>query len=232
MAYSDLLIWQYRGKPKAKATAEIFDDLLANSLSDTAELINVLNIDEAIGVNLDLVGKHIGQSRILQDYAPIGFFGFVGGYGAMPFSRNGEGGGKWYRLRDPIKQSTSLGDTDYRFLLKGRILKNYQTASVPDVTNAARMLLGSNVTVIDNYNMTVDIKISKEYESVFKKYVIEKLDILPRQAGVKYNYIWGEIPRDIHFGFLGADTAGGFSRQRNGGAKFKLLSEELENGDS
>ena len=64
MAYSDLLIWQYQGKPKALATIKLLEQEIAQGFFDLYQLQNVLNIEEAEGDQLDLVGKHVGQIRI------------------------------------------------------------------------------------------------------------------------------------------------------------------------
>lgn len=225
MSYADLLIWQYRAKPKAKATAALFDNQIATSLQDTINLIDVLNIDKAVGVNLDLVGRHIGQSRVLQNYAPIGFFGFKDGLGAMPFSRKSKGGGRFYKYRYPIKQSVVLNDDDYRFLIKARIIRNYQTATLPNLIDALAFILGDACVVTDNYDMTVTIQIPEVYKTRFKEFALEELDILPRGTGVKYNIIWGDLPIKKYFGFNGAPNALGFSKAGDGGAKFLTVNK-------
>lgn len=60
--YSDLLILQYIGKPKAYATitaqvSPVFMDQLPVSVQDA------FNIDTAVGVQLDVIGKYVGAFR-------------------------------------------------------------------------------------------------------------------------------------------------------------------------
>lgn len=60
--YADLIIIQYRNKPKARATIKLGVDLyLADGL--VFDLQNVLNIDTAQGAQLDLIGKILGCNR-------------------------------------------------------------------------------------------------------------------------------------------------------------------------
>ena len=60
--YADLLIIQYRNKPKARATIKLGVDLyLTDGL--VFDLQNVLDIDTAVGVQLDLIGKILGCNR-------------------------------------------------------------------------------------------------------------------------------------------------------------------------
>ena len=60
--YADLIIIQYRNKPKARATIKLGADLyLVDGL--VFDLQNVLDIDIAQGTQLDLIGKILGCSR-------------------------------------------------------------------------------------------------------------------------------------------------------------------------
>lgn len=66
--FTNLLILQYKNKPRAKATIET---LTRNAFSDTQnnifpiEVQNAYNLDTAVGKQLDLLGKYLGYDRIL-----------------------------------------------------------------------------------------------------------------------------------------------------------------------
>ena len=186
MAYSDLLIWQYQGKHKALETIRLLENVIVQGFIDLYQLQNVLNIEEATGDQLDLVGKHVGQIRVINGYQLRKFFGFQNAQNAMSFSRLRKGGGQWYRKRDPLADSVRLSDDDYRFLIKCRILKNYQTGTLPNIIEACRFIFGEGCHIVDNYDMTVSISVPSAITSDFKKFAINHLDILPRQAGVQY----------------------------------------------
>ena len=186
MAYADLLIWQYRNKPKAVATIKLIESIIAQGFVDLYQLQDVLNIETAIGHQLDLVGKHVGQGRIVNGYQLRKFFGFRGSPHALGFSRGKSGGGQWYRRRDPLADSVRLSDEDYRFLIKCRILKNYQIGTLPNLIEACLFIFGEGCHIVDNYDMTVSISVPSASTSDFKKFAINHLDILPRQAGVQY----------------------------------------------
>lgn len=186
MAYSDLLIWQYRNKPKAVATINLMESIIAQGFIDLYQLQTVLDLEKAIGHQLDLVGKHVGQFRVINGYQLRKFFGFRNSLNGLGFSQKRNGGGQWYRRRDPLADSVRLSDVDYRFLIKCRILKNYQTGTLPNLIEACRFIFGSGCRVVDNYDMTVSVSIPSKNTSDFKKFAINHLDILPRQAGVQY----------------------------------------------
>lgn len=186
MAYSDLLIWQYRNKPKAVATIKLMESIIAQGFIDLYQLQTVLDLEKAIGHQLDLVGKHVGQFRVINGYQLRKFFGFRNSLNGLGFSQKRNGGGQWYRRRDPLADSVRLSDVDYRFLIKCRILKNYQTGTLPNLIEACRFIFGPGCRVVDNYDMTVSVSIPSKNTSDFKKFAINHLDILPRQVGVQY----------------------------------------------
>lgn len=66
--FTNLLILQYKNKPKAKATIEA---LVTAMFSDTngnifpTQIQNAYNLDTAIGKQLDVIGKYVGYDRVL-----------------------------------------------------------------------------------------------------------------------------------------------------------------------
>ena len=64
--YADLLILQYKGKPKAEATIKAsVKPIIIFELAEAVK--NGYNIDTAVGVQLDVLGKYIGLGRALSD---------------------------------------------------------------------------------------------------------------------------------------------------------------------
>lgn len=59
--YSNLLILQYHGKPKARATIEKTVGLLPDSLIQ--EVINGFDIQTSVGKQLDILGEYVGVDR-------------------------------------------------------------------------------------------------------------------------------------------------------------------------
>lgn len=91
----------------------------------------VLDIDNQFGVNLDKIGAIVGQPRRLLGAAPRSFFGFritePGDFGRpRGYGDRGQptwGGAMWSRGR-PLTGSALMQDSDYKFAIKARILKN------------------------------------------------------------------------------------------------------------
>ena len=59
--YSNLLIMQYNGKPKAKATIEACVALLPDDL--LLEVLHGFDIETAVGKQLDILGEYVGVDR-------------------------------------------------------------------------------------------------------------------------------------------------------------------------
>lgn len=208
MSYDRLLIWQYQAKPRARATAKLLSDAFAETWKGIAAIPLALSIDDAEGVNLDLVGKHVGQSRVLTGLAPRDLFVFDGGHGSG-FARSSTGGGRWYRLGDPLADSVRLDDPDYRFLIKCRVAKNYMTGTIEDLSDMLEFIFGPGSAVYDLYDMSVSVLIQAESITAFKRYAIQELDILPRPAGVGIKFYLA-VPQTA-FGFYGAPGSAGFN---------------------
>lgn len=217
MSYDKLLIWQYQAKPRAKATAKLINDTFASTWKGLASLPLALSIEDATGKNLDLVGKHVGQSRILPNVTPRSLFGFDGAAGAVGFRKSGAGGGKWYRLGDSLGDSVVLDDVDYRFLIKCRVAKNYMVGTIDDATNMVEFIFGDGASAYDAYDMSISVLLPAESITPFKEYAIKQMDILPRPAGVGIKF-FAAMPK-ITFGFYGALNSAGF----NSGVFARLL---------
>ena len=155
-----MLIWQYRGKPKANATVKTISDEVANVYQSVVDVGDILNIDKARGYALDLVGYHVGVNRSLASFIPRKFFGFAK-TGQLGFNE-----GKFYRYGESTGEST-----------------------IEDITNSISFLFGRDARIIDNYDMTMTVIIPSVVMTPFKKYAIENLDILVRPVGVMYKYV-------------------------------------------
>lgn len=197
-----MLIWQYRGKPKANSTVKTISDEVSKVYQSAVDMGDILNIDTARGYALDLVGYHVGVNRSLASFIPRKFFGFAK-TGQLGFNE-----GKFYRYGESTGESTRLGDEDFRFMIKAKILKNYQIGAIEDITNSISFLFGRDARIIDNYDMTMTAIIPSTVMTPFKKYAIENLDILVRPVGVMYKYVIIEPAK--YFGFYEDRYASGF----------------------
>ncbi|SFC86395.1 DUF2612 domain-containing protein [Pragia fontium] len=209
MKYSELLIWQYKDKPKAKATIELVSEQYQKTAQGLISLVEALNIDRAEGKNLDLIGKHVGQSRILNHAMSKELFGFWASLNSKGFSQKRQSGGRWYKKGSILAESAILDDEDYRFLIRCRIAKNYMTGTIENITELLSFIFNSESIAYDQYDMSLSVVIKSDDISTFKRYAITQLDILPRPAGVNI-YFYTAISNKP-FGLLGGVGAYAFN---------------------
>ena len=178
------LIWQYRKKPRARATAKLLNDEVYKTFDDTIKVAEILNIDTASGYALDLVGRHVGVSREQQNLILKDFFAFT-----QTEKKQGFNKGEFYRLGNSLKGSFYLNDSDYRFLIKAKIIKNYQTGTLENSYKSLEFLLGAGNFIFDNYDMTLNLVLKNAKTTQFLINLIFKNDILARPVGVGLNVI-------------------------------------------
>lgn len=204
--YSQLLIYQYARKPKARAT---IDSVLGeyDKLSDNAiDLLNQWDIDQARGFSLDIIGRRVGVGRILPSAIAKGYFGYLNAVGGEPW-----GQGVWYRAGESLGDSITLNDTDYRFLIRAKIYKNFQVGTIEYITNALKKIINPDALIQDNLDMTATIFLPLASLSLLQSYMVEQMDILPRSMGVMYTYINAS---GKEFGFDGFYNSFGFEEGR------------------
>lgn len=207
-SYLNLLILQYRDSPKASETIKA-------NITKYEELYNVIlqfeeafDIDTAVGVQLDILGKIVGISRIIPDVIPKVYFGFdnnivnSAGFGDAPF----------FRLGDSLLTDTQLNDYDYRFFIKAKIAKNVVTAKMIDdnlsIQDAIMFMFGNSSYITDNQDMTMSLFLDSSYPDRLLSYLLA-LDLIPRPQGVKLRDTIIIITSDS-FGFNNNPNSKGF----------------------
>lgn len=199
--YSDLLIWQYK-KTKAIATTNAVMSECDIAFANCIDLAKQLDINTAEHYSLDLVGKHVGASRLARQYIPKPFFGWSEDDTSLGFDI-----GEWYMLGDQLRYDSLLNDEDYRFLIRAKVLKNYQTAEIGNIVDSVQFLFGKVANIVDNYDMTMNAIIPFGVMNDFRVFAVKNLDILVRPIGVKLRFF--EVANHP-FGWYEDDTAFGF----------------------
>ena len=204
MNRENFIIWQYRTKPKALGTIKAIYKETDLTFQNTIQIADILNIDTATGYALDLVGRHIGVSRVLPTAIAKEYFGWLEDDGALPF-----GVGEFYRYGDSLSASVVLNDNDYRFFIRARITKNYQTGTIENIVKSIQFVVGNHSNVIDIQNMTMNIIVNSDKLNSLTLYAISKMDILVRPIGVMYEYT--VLVNDKPFGFAHDNGSYGFN---------------------
>ena len=204
MSRENFIIWQYRTKPKALGTIRAIYKETDLTFQNTIKIADILNIDTATGYALDLVGRHVGVSRVLPTAIAKEYFGWLEDDSSLSF-----GVGEFYRYGDALSASVVLNDNDYRFFIRAKITKNYQNGTIENIVKSIQFVVGNNSNVIDIQNMTMNIIVNSDNLNSLTLYAISKMDILVRPVGVMYEYT--VLVNDKSFGFAHDNGSYGFN---------------------
>lgn len=191
--YVNLLIIQYHSKDKAKATiSALVDTILANGL---IFLINdAFNLETAVGVQLDTIGKYVGVDRFYSVTDPIDYFAVTPYSEVSPETHQKYGFSQYASFPASIGNGTitydsvitianALNDDDYRILLKLKIARNYSNHSHQSIDAILFEFFGVTVFATSPNDMTMAFNVTNAAPVGIVAAAVQK-DILPRPMGV------------------------------------------------
>lgn len=213
--YVDLLIVQYHDKPKARAHMAL---LIGESLAAGVyfDVRDGYDIDTAVGVQLDTIGKYVGVDRNYKgiDFGD-GFFAFVSYDEATPYSTDKRGfttyadfetkKGTWLDYPRSLSDTFRLDDASYRIIIKLKIIQNNINHSHESIDSGMFQFFGTTVRADSTGNMEMFYFVPSSLSQVIT--VALQKDILPRPMGVRLNYI---LSGDVNY--FGFDTYSGASK--------------------
>ena len=122
--YLSLVTSEHRDKPKFIETLSFVLQPIVDTLAQMRTFTAKFDIDVAAGVQLDIVGQWVGQSRELQT-------ALTGAYFAFDTLGVGFDEGAWKGPFDPTTGLFILADESYRLLLKAKVLNNKWNGTIP-----------------------------------------------------------------------------------------------------
>jgi hypothetical protein len=163
-------------------------DLITRPLSDAGNAITAFitefDIDEAIGVQLDILGKWIGRTRVVRQ--PISGIYFSFDTDSLGFDQ-----GVWQGPYDPDVGFTNLSDDVYRIVLKAKIAINHWNGTnetLPEILDTALAGSGLTMQIVDNQDMTISVWVFPETDisdvSLELIAAIRQGDLTVKAAGV------------------------------------------------
>lgn len=211
--YTSFLIKQYWEKPKARAEIQ----WMMNHWQRIADFIrdpSHWDLDLATGYRLDVIGRIVGLPREVPEALAKIFFGFYGHQNSDGFDQKvspTHTGAPFYSKFSKTYDDYQLNDSEYRRFLKVKIAKNAASAtissddgvSLQDVIQAA---FDGQAYVTDMQDMTIALSLMPAIKERDLQLII-KLDLLPKPAGVKYQFFY-QI-----FGFADNPMAKGLARK-------------------
>ena len=204
--YLSRLIIQYQDKPKAvgEMTAFLEESSMVFDIMD--DFFKEFDLDTAWGHRLDIIGKVVGVSRIVENAIAKTYFGWDDGVAPNPatFSE----GPLFDGIADVGYTDTQLDDRLLRFFIRAKIAKNiccaYMAhASKTTLQDVVMFLFESMGYVVDNYDMTLTLYIDQNYDEN-KVLLLQAQNLLPKPQAVRY--------RD---GYIQYNSAGTFGFSEN-----------------
>lgn len=172
------------------------EDVLQTNLLQT-------DIDQAEGVNLDVIGDIVGVAREIPRAVPIKFFGFFGQTSGDVYGEEGNVSiGSRFRNEGEDWRSTSvLNDIEYRLLIRAQIVKNHSDGTLDSVLEGLHYLFNTDASVVNDvggmvFNVAIGRKLTHTEQSIIKN-----LSILPRPAGVRIGQL-SHFNSVKYFGFF------------------------------
>lgn len=159
--YADLLILQYRNKQRARATVQMGVDIYTGD-GVMFQLPDILNIDVAVGAQLDLIGKILGCSRNVPGInINTKFFSFHVDENSLGFSTIGDPSYGIVKTRSNSNFATyALPDEDYRQLLKFKAYLNRLDGTMAGMDEALYECFGNDINLKNNQDLSVTYEIT------------------------------------------------------------------------
>ena len=193
--FTNLLILQYKNKPRAKATIQA---LTTNTYSDTQgkifpiEVQDSYNLDTAVGSQLDVIGKYIGCERTLPiiidnnfKYAeyddsinpPEGYAEYTDNKTTYPYAEYRYSSYNYY----------SMDDKPYRKVLKMASYLKGKSLSLGNIDEALKYAFNGDIYVVEK-DKEIEYHLLQEAEGLTFLDTQDKLDIFfnkyfPRPTG-------------------------------------------------
>ena len=190
--YVNLLIIQYHDKPNAQALVRaVIGEVLANAI--LLQIRDAYDLDTAVGVQLDVLGKYIGTDRYFRELDLINYFGLTDyeeyDPDAMPkfgftdyadFANYDYNGTLTYDAIIAI--NTALLDETYRIILRLKIIQNTSNFSWKSIDESIYKFFPGQIRPESNGGMHMVYFISSALSVLIAATLYKQ--ILPKPMGV------------------------------------------------
>jgi hypothetical protein len=149
--YVDLITNEHNDKPNFVATIRALTSGAVDNINLDLSLPAKFDLDQAVGVQLDDVGRWVGVTRRLS--VPI-----TGVYFTWDDTvTTGWDSGIWQGDFDPTTGLVSLPDDVYRILLRGKIAANNWDGTIPGAVAVWSIVFNGGQTIViqDNQDMSM-----------------------------------------------------------------------------
>jgi hypothetical protein len=180
------IISQYANSPNLTALINYFNAEIDPSANIAAFLNNIWNVATATGYGLDVWGRIVGVSRVLQ----VGTLTYLGLSHGTSNSGDSLNVAPFYNAGTPTTSNYALTDPAFRTLIYAKALTNICNGSIPAINNVLMLLFGSSGVCYctDGGNMTMTYHFTFVPMPV-QLAIIAQSGALPKPAGVSVNVV-------------------------------------------
>jgi len=144
---------QFRNSPVFQYILEAFITEIQAFQDAAFDLIQNRGPADATGVNLEAIGRIVGQDRTIFDYSELAWFA------ADTIGQGADQAPVWV-TNAPLTESIEADDTWYRQLIEGRVHRNFtQYGSIPEIQEVARITFGIELSIYRTGPMVVQLAV-------------------------------------------------------------------------
>lgn len=219
--YENLLIIQYHDQPKAQATIGLIaETLLQNGVA--LDVQEAYDIDTAVGVQLDVIGKYVGVNRYYSEVILTNYFSLVPqalhaslpssppqwGFGTQATFANYDYNGTLI-YDDIVTVQNALSDANFRILIQLAILRNNMNFSHEAIDAAIFELFDNMIRPESVGNMTIQYFINGVLSTLIQAIIAKNL--LPKPMGVRLTVITNILENMFSFSdYTGYESPWGY----------------------
>lgn len=187
------MISQYANSPILTQMIQNFEDCIDQTINFDNFYDDIWNIATAMGYGLDVWGRILNVSRVIQLPGVNVYFGWQEAAGGSDTNSNpwGPGGaGVWYS-GIPNTNNVALSDDAFRILLYAKALANISDGSIKSINQILINLFpnqGGNAYVTDGQNMTMTYTFNWALTPV-QLAIVSQSGILPKPVGVSASLV-------------------------------------------
>lgn len=180
--YWNTIISQYANSPILTQLIANFFDHIDQTTDFDSFFDNIWNIDTAQGYGLDVWGRIVGVSRVIQVPSTGAWFGFNEAMGTGGIGTFGEAA---FFSGTPLTSNFELTDSAFRVLIFAKALSNISNGSAPAINQLLLNLFPNrgNCYVTDGLNMTMTYTFEFGLSAV-ELAILEQTGVLPKPVGV------------------------------------------------
>lgn len=198
-AYTDLITSEHAPRPKFMAVVDLTTMPFVDAIALLGDLSNRFDIDQAVGVQLDVVGEWVGFGR--EIITPL-----EGVYFEWDTAGVGWDQGYWKRPFDPDTGLTNLPDDAYRVALKAQAALNQWDGRIETAIADINPIFPNNpIWIIDNQDMSMTVVVAGDQLDPVYAALLTGGYLALKPAGVRINYLFSSDPPAPIFSFDATD---------------------------